>query len=149
MGTPAGHAHHLRVVRLPDDDRLPSLLLRLGYQALDAHHIGAGGVDTPGSPALQLVQNAFQFSVGTDDDGIPRPQRSAVRRFVNTALRQLRHHMGIVDQIAQHPAASLFRGGLFRQLHRPLDAVAKAGALRQKYFSAHRGFPPTAWPPRA
>ena len=149
MGTPAGYTHHLRVVRLANDDRLASLLLRLGYQPLDADHVGTGGVDTSDATLIQSVQNAFQLSVRTDDDGISHAQGIGIRCFADAPGRQVLHHMGIVDEVSQHPAASLFISCFFGQIHRPLDSVAKAGAFRQHDLSSHSGAPPTAWPPRA
>ena len=149
MGAPAGKSPDLRVVRLPDDDGLPPFLLRLGHQLLDAAHVGTGGVDTGRALLLQCVQDLFQFPVGPDDDRVPRSQCTGLRRLPDAPPGQILHHMGVVDQVSQHPAAARLLRGPLGKLYRPPDAVAKTGALRQDHTSTHSGFPPTAWPPRA
>ena len=113
MGAPAGYSHHLRVVRLADDHRLAPLLLRPGHQPLDADHIGTGGVDAPDATLLQSVQNAFQLSVRTNDDGISLPQGIGIRCLADSPGRQVLHPAGVVDEVSQHPPASLLTACLF------------------------------------
>ena len=87
MNAPAGKSHDLRMVRLSDDDHLPSLLLRLGHQLLNVDHIGTGGVHAADAPGRQSVQYAFQFSVGPDDHRVSCPQCFRPVRFPDAAGR--------------------------------------------------------------
>ena len=61
--------------------------------------------------------------------------------------RQVIDHMGVVDEVSQHPAALGLLRCFLGQLHGPLYAVAKTGAFRQDHL--HSGAPPTCCPPKA
>ena len=130
MNAPAGKSHDLRVVRRSDDDHLPPLLLRLGHQLLNVDHIGTGGVHAADAPGLQSVQYAFQLSVGPDDHRVSYSQRFRAVRFSDAPGRQVIDHMGIMNEISQHPAALGLLRCFLGQLHSPLHAVAKAGTFR-------------------
>ena len=113
------------------------------------HDVGTGSVDAADAPLFQLIQYALELPVGADDDGILCRQLPAAGYLADALPSQILHHMGIVDQIPQHPApVGSGRRGLLRQLHGPADTVAKTGALGQDH-SSHSGFPPTAWSPKA
>ena len=135
------------MVRLSDDDHLPSLLLRLGHQFLNVDHVGTGGVHAADAPGRQSVQYAFQFSVRPDHHRIPRRQRFRAVCFPDAPGRQVIDHMGVVDEVSQHPAALGLLRCFLGQLHGPLYAVAKTGAFRQDHL--HSGAPPTCCPPKA
>ena len=147
MNAPAGKSHDLRMVRLSDDDHLPSLLLRLRHQLLNVDHVGTGGVHAADAPGRQSVQYAFQFSVRPDHHRIPRRQRFRAVCFPDAPGRQVIDHMGVVDEVSQHPAALGLLCCFLGQLHGPLYAVAKTGAFRQDHL--HSGAPPTCCPPKA
>ena len=117
------------MVGLTDNDRLTSLPLRLGHQFLNAHDVGTGGVDADDALALQSVQNTFELPVGTDDHRVSRSQGGGVLGLADAPGGQVLHHMGVVDQVPQHPASAGGGGRLLGQVHRPLDTVAESGAL--------------------
>ena len=118
------------MVRLSDDDHLPSLPLRLRHQLLNVDHVGTGGVHAADAPGRQSVQYAFQFSVRPDHHRIPCSQRFRAVRFPDAPGRQVIDHMGIMNEISQHPAALGLLRCFLGQLHSPLHAVAKAGTFR-------------------
>ena len=117
-----------------DDDALTSLLLCLGHQHLDAADVGTGGVYTVDPAALQIVQHTFELSVRADDHRLPCFQVLRGSCLADAPAGQILHHMGVVDEVSQHPAAAgLFRR-LLRHLHGALHAIAKAGAFGQDHF---------------
>ena len=80
--------------------------------------------------------------MGSDHHRVPRRQASRVLGLPDTPAGQILHHVGVVDQVSQHPASAGLLPGLCRQLHRPLHAVAESGALGQK--DLHRASFPRA-----
>ena len=144
---PTGDAPDLRVVGVADDDAAPALRFRLGRQPLDPDHIGAGGADGLHAPGLQPLQHAAQLPVGAQHHGLARRDLRRTVRLPDATAAQVLHHMGIVDQVPQHPAAAVLPRGLLRQGYRPLHAVAEAGTFGKDHFQS--GSPPTLWPPRA
>ena len=131
MGAPSGDGGHLRMVRHTDDEHLPALPFRLLHDAVDAGHVRAGSVDNRAAPGLQGLVNRPPLSVGADDDG--STGRYLVGRLDqrHALLLQIVNDAAIVDDGAQHGTGSAAFGGLFRQLHRPPDAVAEPGGPGQ------------------
>ena len=119
------------MVLLADDEGRAALLLRLRHQALDAPDIGTCGVHDRRAGGLQLLVNLLFLAVGTDDHRIPRLHLRGVVHLPRTQCGQSLHHVGVVDDAAQHDAAALVPGRLLRQLHGALHAVAEAGGFRQ------------------
>ena len=108
--------------------------VNLNYEDAAAQ-LKAGKVDaifiTAGAPSPVLTELAGECGIRLlNVDG------AAAQRL------QLTHHMGVVDDAAQHHAAALFTGRLLRQLHRTLHTVAEPGALRLN--DAHRA-PPSSY----
>ena len=121
------------MVLLPDDERGAPLLPGACHQPLDTPHIGTGCVHHLRAQRLQLLIDLPRLAVGADDDRLPRPHLRYVVHLPGAQRLQILHHMGVVDDAAQHDAASLFAGGLLRQLHRTLHAVAEPGGLCQDH----------------
>ena len=132
---------------LADEDEGPPLLPGLRSQLLDAGDIGAGGVHHPDALGRQGLQHVPALAVGAEDDGVAASQGIRVLGLLNAGGAEFLHHVGVVDEVPQHPAAAVFLRRCPGQVHRPVDAVAEAGALGQDH--SHRGSPPTFWPPRA
>ena len=118
----------------PDNDGYAALFIRLGYQLLDPPHIGAGGVYALYAQLRQPVKNLFSLSVRTDDDRIAWLDLLHAAYAAAAHRLQIPHHMGIVDDAAQHHAAAQFLGGLLRQSDGTFHAIAKSGALRLNDF---------------
>ena len=113
----------------PDDQWDTALCVRLCYQALDTQHVRAGGIHTLCADLREPVQHLLALAVGADDDRIPRLHLLHTVDAARARLLQFMHHMGVVDDAAQHHAAALFPGRLLRNLYRPLHTVAKTGAF--------------------
>ncbi|MPM61560.1 hypothetical protein SDC9_108420 [bioreactor metagenome] len=143
----AGDSLNFGMVPLPDNDNLPSVLLRLPNKGLNPQHVGAGGADAAKSPRRQFLHQLPPLSVGAEHHGCALRRVLRPSDFPHAQSLKLRHHAGIVNQVPQHDAAAAFGGGFLRKLHRSLHAIAKTGALRQEHF--HSGIPPTACPPKA
>ena len=97
---------------------------------LDVQNVGTGGVDAPGPHGLQPLQHLPGLPVGADDHRVSGADLIRGIHLAGSQLLQPGHHIGVVDDAAQHHAAAGFPGGLLRQLHGPADAVAETGAFR-------------------
>ena len=121
------------MVLLADDERGSALLSGACHQPLDTPHIGTGGIHHVRTYGLQVLIDLPRLAVGADDDRLPRPHLRHIIHLPGAQRLQILHHMGVVDDTAQHHAASLFAGGLLRQPHRTLHAVAESGGLCQNH----------------
>ena len=115
---------------LANDDGDAALLVRLGHQMLYPQHVGTGGVDAYRPDLRQPLQHLLALAVGPDDDRISRPHFLRAADGAAAQFFQLTHHMGVVDNAAQHHAAALFTGRFLCQRYGALHAVAETGALR-------------------
>ena len=100
--------------------------------------------DSPISPEAvsnNLYIDLLSLAVGTDNHRLPRLYLGHIVRLPCAQRLQLPHHMRVVDDAAQHDAAALLPGGLLRQLHRPLHAVAEPGGFGQYH---RHGTPPNS-----
>ena len=117
------------MVLLADDDGSTALPVRLRHQLLNALHVGTGGVHTLDAHFRQTVKDLLALAMGADDDRIAGADLLHAVHTAATQLLQFPHHVGIVDDAAQHHAAALFPCGLLRQTHGAFHTVAESGAL--------------------
>ena len=131
---PTCNAHHFRMMRLTDDHRDAAFLIRLGHQLLDPQHMGTGGIDTGHTDRLQIFDDLLLLAMGADQHRVTAANFVHTGYLAGTQLLQLSDHVGVVDNASQHHAAALFLRRLAGQLHSPLHAVAKPGALSQDHL---------------
>ena len=116
----AGQAAHLDVVLLADDDRVAPFADQLHQRQVDALDQRAGGV-------VDLVSLVAQSQLDLLRGAVRRQQHGARLHLLGGAGADgaggvhARHHVGVVDEVAQDGQRSLPR-----QAHRQLDGVAHA-----------------------
>ena len=134
----AGYAPHFRVVPVPDDDGQSPLPGSFPDDAVDAAHIGAGGVHHPAAPGFQGPIRRLRLPMGADE------HRRSLRDLLHAACAaqaqaaQPVHLHTVVDQLPQDPAAPgrlLLRDG-----DRAPDPVAEARCPRDPQIHGAASF---------